>query len=110
MRLDVAIATAAFALSLGVPGASGPVSAELREPDAGAFILAGLYCGSIVVRHRAPAAAVLAGMLLGVTYAAAQYPPALMPVALLSVYTAAAELPPRRATLILACAERSSPA
>jgi signal transduction histidine kinase len=46
--------------------------------------------------------AVFGGAVIGVVYAVAQYPVALTPVVLLSVYTAAAVLPPRRARVVLA--------
>ena len=102
--VDLAIAVAAFALTSFVIAAGGPVPDELREPDAGAYVLAGLYCASVVARRRSPEAAVVAGMAAGLAYSAAQYPRALMPVALLSLYTAGAQLRPRRARVILACA------
>ena len=54
-----------------------------------------------IARRHAPIASVGVGLLSGFLYAAAGYPVALTPIALLSIYTAAAVLPQRRARLVL---------
>jgi signal transduction histidine kinase len=101
VAVDVLVAVAAFAVSAGVLAGSDPVADDLREPDIAAYALVAIYSGSVIVRRRAPAAAVFGGLVAGVAFAAAQYPVALTPVALLSVYTAADILPPRQARALL---------
>ena len=51
-----------------------------------------------------PLVASFGGLGVGLVYASAQYPTALTPIVLLSIYTAAAILPQRRARLLLAVA------
>ena len=100
MLVDAAVAAGAFAVSAAV-AATAEVTAELRAPDAGAYVLLGLYSASAALRRPLPTAAVAVGLLSGVAYAAAQYPPALSPVGLLAVYTAAAVLPTRPGRAVL---------
>ena len=100
--VDVVVAVAAFGLSAAVLAGADPVADDLREPDVAAYVLVAVYSASPIVRRRAPVVAVFGGLAAGVAYAAAQYPVALTPVVLLSIYTAAAVLPPRRARLLLA--------
>ncbi|MGD9700958.1 MAG: sensor histidine kinase [Acidimicrobiia bacterium] len=100
VAVDVLLATAAFGVSAGVLAASDPVAGDLREPDAAAYLLLAIYSASPIVRRRAPVVAVFGGLGTGAVFAAAQYPPALTPVVLLSIYTAAATLPQRRARLL----------
>jgi len=100
--VDVLVAAAAFGLSAAVLAGSDPVAAELREPDAFAYVLLAVYSLTPILRRRVPVIAVLGGLAAGLVYAAAQYPVALTPVALLSIYTAASVLPQRRARLLLA--------
>jgi signal transduction histidine kinase len=100
--IDVVVAGVAFAVSASVLSASRPVAADLREPDALGYVLLAVYSASVVARRRAPASSVAVSLLAGVAYAGLDYPLALTPLALLPVYSAAAELPPRRARLVLA--------
>ena len=100
--LDVVVAVAAFGLSAAVLAGADPVADDLREPDVAAYVLVGVYSLSPIVRRWAPVAAVSGGLAAGLAFAAAQYPVALTPVVLLSIYTAAAVLTPRRARLLLA--------
>ena len=100
--VDVVVAFAAFGLSAAVLAGSDPVAAELREPDAFAYVLLAVYSLTPILRRRVPVIAVAGGLVAGLVYAAAQYPVALTPVVLLSIYTAASVLPQRRARLLLA--------
>ena len=100
--VDVLVAVAAFAVSAAVLAASDPVPSDLRAPDLGGYVLVAIYSGSVIIRRRAPVVAVFGGLAAGVAFAAAQYPPALTPVALLSIYSAAATLPAKQARLVLA--------
>jgi signal transduction histidine kinase len=102
--VDVVVAGAAFALSASVLAGADPVDADLRSPDAAAYLLLAAYSGSVVLRRFAPVVAVFTGLLTGVAYAAADYPVALTPVVLLSIYSAAAVLPQRRARWLLVAA------
>ena len=91
-----------MALGLSVGALDGePVTAELREPNALAYLLLAIYSGSAAVRRLAPLPAVVAGLLAGLAFAGLQYPLVLTPVALLPVYTAASLLPRRRARQVL---------
>ena len=103
MVIDVVIAAAAFAISAGILAAADP-SVDVRDADVGGFVLLGVYSASPILRRRQPIAAVFAGVLAGVAYAAAGYQPALTPVALLSVYTAASVLPRRASGAVLVVA------
>jgi signal transduction histidine kinase len=100
--LDVVVAVAAFGLSAAVLAGADPVADDLREPDVAAYLLVAVYSLSPIVRRWAPVAAVVGGLAAGLAFAAAQYPVALTPVVLLSIYTAAAVLAPRRARMLLA--------
>ena len=102
--IDAVVAVAAFGLSAAALAAADPVAADVREPDVAAYALVAIYTASPIVRRWTPVVAVFSGLAAGVAYAAAQYPVALTPVVLLSIYTAAAVLPPRRARLLLAAA------
>ena len=55
-----------------------------------------------MLRRRASVLAVFGGLVAGLVYAIAGYPPALTPVVLLSIYTAGAVLPARHARWLLA--------
>ena len=102
--IDAVVAVAAFGLSAAALAAADPVAADVREPDVAAYALVAIYTASPIVRRRTPVVAVFSGLAAGVAYAAAQYPVALTPVVLMSIYTAAAVLAPRRARLLLAAA------
>jgi signal transduction histidine kinase len=102
LLLDVMVALLAFGISAGVLAASDASADDLRQADVAAYVLLAVYSASPVLRRRAPATAVFVGLVAGVAYAGAGYPPALTPVALLSIYTAAAVLPARRARRLLA--------
>jgi signal transduction histidine kinase len=99
---DVLVAAAAFAVSAAVLAGRDADAGDLRRPDATAYVLLAIYSASPIVRRRAPVVAVFGGLLAGVVFAAAEYPPALTPVVLLPIYTAAAILPRRPARLLLA--------
>lgn len=101
---DVAAAAAAFGLSAAELAGADPVASDLREPDALAYALVAVYSALPILRRMTPAVALLGGLGVGFAYAAAQYPVALTPIVLLSLYTVAAVLPPRRARLLLAVA------
>ena len=103
MVVDVVVAAAAFALSAAELAGAEPVASDLREPDAAAYVLVAFVqrvadpaSGDTAGRRRS------AGSPSGCAYASAQYPPALTPIVLLSIYTAAAVLPQQRARLLLA--------
>jgi signal transduction histidine kinase len=98
--VDVAVAAVALGISVAVLG-SEPVAADLREPDAVAYLLLAVYSGSAAVRRVVPLPAVVAGIVAGFAYAVLQYPVALTPVVLLPVYTAGSLLPARRARQVL---------
>ena len=100
--IDAVVAVAAFGLSAAVLAEADPVADDVRAPDVAAYVLVAIYSALPIVRRRAPVLAVFGGLGVGVAYAAAQYPVALTPVVLLSIYTAAAVLTPRRARLLLA--------
>lgn len=100
--VDVLVAVAAFSLSAAILAGADPVAHDLREPDVGAYVLVAIYSASPILRRRAPELAVGLGLLSGFVFAVAQYPRALTPVVLLSIYTAAAVLAPRRARWVLA--------
>jgi signal transduction histidine kinase len=102
VAVDVFVAVAAWGLSAAVLAGAEPVADDLREPDVAAYVLVAIYSALPIIRRWAPVVAVFGGLATGVAYAAAQYPVALTPVVLLSIYTAAAVLAPRRARLLLA--------
>jgi signal transduction histidine kinase len=104
VAIDVLVAVASFAISATVLTRSEDLADGVRRADLGAYALAAVCSASVVFRRRAPVASVLAGLLAVLAFAAAQYPVALTPVVLLSVYTAAEALPARPARLLLAVA------
>ena len=99
---DLLIATAALALSVAVLQTDPTSDDDLRSVDLWAYVTLAAYNLSVVLRRVAPAAAAIGGVFAGVVYAAANYPPALTPIVLLSVYSAAARLPQRAARAVLA--------
>ena len=102
--VDVVVAVAAFGLSAATLAGADPVADDLREPDLAAYVLVAVYSALPIVRRWSPVVAVFGGLVTGLAFAAAQYPVALTPVVLLSIYTAAAVLEPRQARLLLAAA------
>ncbi len=92
--VDGAVALAAFAVSAAIVAAAGD-DPEVRSPDVFAFGLVAAHSAGVVLRRPRPVAAVVLSLATGVGYAAADYPPALFPVVLLTVYSAAARLPER---------------
>jgi signal transduction histidine kinase len=100
--LDGLVTVVALGISATVLAASDASASDLREPDLAAYLLIAIYSASPILRRRMPVIAVLGGVVTGVAYAVADYPPALTPVALLSIYTAAAVLPAGRARWLLA--------
>ena len=102
LALDVLAAIAAFGVSAAVLAGSDPVASDLRPPDLAAYVLVAIYSALPIARRRVPTVAALGGCAVGVAFAAAQYPVALTPVVLLSIYTAAAVLPAPRARVVLA--------
>ena len=101
--VDGTVAVAAFALSAAIIAAGGP-EPETRDADALALALAAAHSASVVLRRPRPVAAVALGLATGLAYAAAGYPPALVPVVLLTVYSAAARLPERPSRRLLVVA------
>ena len=99
---DLLVGVAAFAISVAVLQADRTPDGDLRSVDVWAYVVLAAYSGSVVLRRVAPTVAAVGGVGAGVVYAAAQYPPALTPVALLSVYAAAVRLPQRAARAVLA--------
>jgi signal transduction histidine kinase len=89
--VDVLVALAAFAVSVGVMNRDLD-DPTVRDPDAFAYLLLAVFSGSIMLRRSHPIVAVATGIAAGVAYAGASYPPALSPVVLLSVYTAGVQL------------------
>jgi signal transduction histidine kinase len=89
--VDTLVAACAFAFSVTVArhGTSDP---DAHDADVLAYVLLAVYSGSVAIRGRFPVWAVAVGFASGFAYAAASYPPALTPVVLLSVYTAASDL------------------
>jgi signal transduction histidine kinase len=100
--VDGLVAISAFAVGALILANADPVPGDVRRPDVLAYLLLAAYNASVVVRRRAPVAAVVAGLLSGFLYAAANYPLALTPVVVLPIYTAAVVLPHRRARWLLA--------
>jgi signal transduction histidine kinase len=101
--VDGAIALAAFALSAAVIAAAG-ADPGLRDPDALALALVAAHSASVVLRRRRPVAAVALSLATGFAYSAAKYPPALVPLMLLTVYSAATALPERPSRWVLVTA------
>jgi signal transduction histidine kinase len=89
--VDTLVAACAFAFSVAVArhGTSDP---DAHDADVLAYVLLAVYSGSVAIRGRFPVWSVAVGLASGFAYAAASYPPALTPVVLLSVYTAATHL------------------
>jgi signal transduction histidine kinase len=104
LLVDVLVASAAFGVSAIALAGRAPVGRGLRSPDLAAYVLLAVYSAAVVVRRRLPVVAVIGGLVAGVAFAAAQYPPALTPVVLLPVYTAASTLSPRPSRVVLAAA------
>lgn len=102
--VDFAVAVAAFALSAAALAGADPVASDLRAPDLAAYALVAMYSALPILRRLTPWVASIGGLAVGLAYASAQYPTALTPIVLLSIYTAAAVLSPRRARLLLAVA------
>jgi len=102
--VDVGVAVAAFGLSAAALAGADPVASDLRAPDGAACVLVALYSALPILRRLTPWVASIGGLAVGLAYASAQYPTALTPIVLLSIYTAAAVLPPRSARLLLAVA------
>src|SRR4051794_21160338 len=100
--VDALLALAAFGISALVLASSDAAGSDVRDPDALAYVLLALYSAAPIIRRRAPVSSVCVGLLTGFVYAAAGYPSALTPIILLSIYTAAAVLPQRRARQVLA--------
>lgn len=101
LLIDLLVGVVAFAISVAVLQADRPSEGDLRSVDLWAYLLLAVYSGSVVLRRVSPAVAAVGGVCAGVVYGAAQYPPALTPVALLSVYAAAAWLPQRSGRAVL---------
>ncbi|MDP1804318.1 MAG: hypothetical protein Q8K72_04060, partial [Acidimicrobiales bacterium] len=97
--VDGAVALAAFAVSAAIVVVAGD-DPEVRSPDVFAFGLVAAHSAGVVLRRPRPIAAVVLSLATGVGYAAADYPPALFPVVLLTVYSAAARLPERPSRLL----------
>jgi signal transduction histidine kinase len=91
LLVDVGVAAVALVVSAVVAGDAGPDPA-VREADVAAYLLIAVYSGSVVLRRWSPAVAVAVGFAAGLAYAAAGYPQALTPIAVLSVYSAAVDL------------------
>ena len=89
--VDTLVAACAFAFSVAVArhGTSDP---DAHDADVLAYVVLAVYSGSVAIRGRFPVWAAAVGFASGFAYAAASYPPALTPVVLLSVYTAASHL------------------
>ena len=102
LAIDGAVGLAAFAISATVLAGTGRVASDLREPDAGAYLLAAACSAAVVARRRFPAGAAVAGLAAALAFSAAQYPVALTPVTLLPLYTAASVLSAPRARILLA--------
>ena len=72
---------------------------DVRAPDAFAYCLLAALSTAVVLRRSHPVAAVGLGLVSGMAYAAAGYPPNIAPAVLLPMYTAAnrlTEAPSRR--------------
>jgi signal transduction histidine kinase len=98
--VDVLVAAIAFFISAAVLAASDPV-VGVRTANRLGYALLALYSASVVIRRRAPVAAVYGGLVVGIAYAAANYPAALTPIVVLPVYTAASVRPQREARRLL---------
>jgi signal transduction histidine kinase len=101
LALDVLAAVVAFAVSALVLHAADVDRIDVRNTDVAAYLLLALYSGAVVLRRWSPVAAVAVGLTAGLAYAGLSYAPALTPVILLSIYTAAAELPSRTSRAVL---------
>jgi signal transduction histidine kinase len=98
--VDGAVALAAFALGAAILSAAG-ADPEVRDPDVLAVGLVAAHSASVALRRPRPVAAVALALASGLVYAAAKYPPALLPVVLLTVYSAAARLSERPSRRLL---------
>jgi signal transduction histidine kinase len=101
LALDVLAAVLAFAVSGLILRSADRDQVDIRDTDFAAYLLLALYSGAVVVRRWSPVTAVAIGLAAGFAYAALSYAPALTPVILLSIYTAAAELPTRTSRVVL---------
>lgn len=101
LLVDGAVALAAFALSAAILAGAG-AGPDIRDPDLFALVLLAVHSASVVVRRPRPVAAVALSLASGLVYSAANYPPALVPVVLLTVYSAATALPERPSRWVLA--------
>jgi signal transduction histidine kinase len=99
--IDALVALLAFAISVVVLRDADVDARDIRATDTLAYVLLIVYSASIVFRRKWVLLAVVLGFGSGLAYAAAGYAPALTPVALMSIYTAAAELPTRSARGVL---------
>jgi signal transduction histidine kinase len=90
--VDVLVAAVAFVISAAVLHSADRSAPDTRDPDVLAYGLLAAYSLSVPLRGRYPRVAVAVGLLSGFAYAVASYPPALTPVALLPIYTAATRL------------------
>jgi signal transduction histidine kinase len=98
--VDGVVALATFALGAAIMSTAGP-DPEVRDPDVLALGLVAAHSASVVLRRPRPVAAVALALASGLAYAVAEYPPALLPVVLLTVYSAAARLPQRPSRRLL---------
>lgn len=101
--VDGAVALAALALSVAIVTAAGDDPA-LRDPGLLAYALIAGSSASVVLRRARPVAAVALSLAAALAYATAEYPPALAPVALLTVYSAATRLDERPSRRLLVVA------
>ena len=100
-QVDVIVALGAVTLSAAILSQAGD-DPDLRHPDVLAYALLVAYSAGLVLRRSRPAGAVALSLAAAVAYSAAQYPLALTPVALATIYTAAACLPDRSSRRLLA--------
>ena len=100
--IDALVAVVAFAVSVAVLRDADLDAPDVRDTDVFAYALLAMYSASIVIRRKWALLAVAIGLAAGLAYAAASFAPALTPVALMSIYTAAAELGTRSSRVVLA--------
>ena len=100
-QVDVIVALGAFGLSAAILSQANDDPA-LRDADAVAYALLAAHSAGLVLRRSHPLLAVVLSVASGVAYAAAQYPLALTPLALATVYSAATGLPDRTSRRVLA--------
>ena len=100
--IDGLVAVAAFGVSVAVLRDADLDAPDVRDTNVIAYVLLAVYSASVMLRRKWAMLAVAVGLAAGLAYAAASYAPALTPVALLPIYTAASELPARSSRLVLA--------